>query len=210
MKTFSKKLLLSTMITGILVGNALAISPNETYDPDLGYLISSERIEDVDGGYTIEKVYTETAPKSTSQDLIYDENYGFLISSQKVLDEDGGYTIEKTYTNHSPDFYSSRSYGTDTFTKTQEKYTTGNILIIRYQVTATFDWNNETKITRVYKASGKVTYNQGGEISNESTTTSGSETKKSSATYSFTRTTDLGFSTDYSVKVSCDYNGNNS
>lgn len=209
MKNISKKLLLSSIFAGILVTNTMAVSSSKTYDPDLGYLISIERIEDSDGGYTIEKVYTQTAPTSTSENLIYDENYGFLISSQKIADKDGGYTIIKTYTNHSPDYYADRSYGTDTFVKTQQKYTAQDVLLIDYQLTATFDWNHQTKITRVYNAAGQVNHHQDGMISNQSVTISASETEKSSATYRFTHSTDTGTSTDYTVQLYCDYNGKN-
>lgn len=210
MKNIYKKLMSSALIACMLsAGTALATSPAALYNEDLGYLMSSQRIDEPDGSYSIEKVYTKRAPELDDANIVYDENYGFLVSSQTTQDPDGGYTVEKIYTNHSPAFYASRAYGTDTFTKSEEKYTTGNVLLVRYQVTATFDWNSETKITRVYHPSGKITYNQGGDITNESVTTKGSETKKSSATYSFTRTTNLGFSHDYSVTVSCDYNGKN-
>ena len=84
---------------------------------------------------------------------------------------------------------------------------------MNYQVTASFDCNSSTQKVRVYDAVGKITYNQGGSsspITNESVTTSGNNTKKAKATYSFTRTTDLGFSHNYSVSVACDYNGKQS
>lgn len=52
------------------------------------------------------------------------------------------------------------------------------------------------------------------DISNESTTTKGNESRKSSATYRFTRTINSGGplenSTDYSITLSCDYKGNDS
>lgn len=210
MKNIHKKLISSALIACMLsAGTALATSPSALYDEDLGYLMSSQRIDAPDGSYSIEKVYTKRAPELDDSNIVYDENYGFLLSSQTTQDTDGGYTVKKIYTNHSPAFYANRVYGTDTFTKLEEKYTTADVLLVQYQVTATFDWNSESKITRVYHPSGKITYNQGGDITNKSVTTQGNETQKSSATYSFTCTTNTGFSTDYSVTVSCDYNNKN-
>ena len=118
-----------------------------------------------------------------------EEQLGYLISSKTYDNGDGTYSVEKIYTKHSPAFYSTELYGTDEFTKVKEdKLNTGSLLV-SYQITATFDWDTRT---------------------NEKTGVSGNNTSKATAKYSFTRTTNLGFSKNYSVSVSCNYKGTDS
>ena len=123
-----------------------------------------------------------------------EEQLGYLISSKTYDNGDGTYSVEKIYTKHSPAFYSTELYGTDEFTKVKEdKLNTGSLLV-SYQITATFDWDTRTKKVKVYNQKGELTYNQGGDITNEKTGVSGNNTSKATAKYSFTRTTNLGFS----------------
>lgn len=136
--------------------------------------------------------------------------YGYLVSTNRYDNGDGTYSVESIYTEHTPSFYASEMYGTDTFTKVKENRLNTGALIVTYQVTATFDWDTRTNKVKVYDEKGELTYNQGGDITNEVTATSGNNTSKATAKYSFTRTTNLGFSKDYSVSISCDYKGKDS
>lgn len=70
---------------------------------------------------------------------------GYLVSSKTYDNGHGTYSVEKIYTKHSPDFYSTELYGTDEFTKVKEdRLNTGSLI-------------------------GELTYNQGGDITNEKT-----------------------------------------
>lgn len=132
---------------------------------------------------------------------------GYLISSETYDNGDGTYSVEKVYTKHTPTFYSTELFGTDEFTKVKEDRLKTGSLIVSYQVTATFDWDTRTKKVKVYNEVGELTYNQGGDITKEKTVQSGNNTSKATAKYSFTRTTSLGFSNNYSVSISCNYKG---
>ncbi|WP_077612398.1 hypothetical protein [Clostridium sp. Marseille-P2415] len=144
---------------------------------------------------------------------------GTLVSVEYENYPDGTSSVEKTYVQvHTAPYgllYATpyAAYGTDTFTKTKDWHTGlgGNgSLIVSAQVTATFDWNSSTKKVKVYDAEGEVTYYAGGDITNEKTTTSGNNSRKATGKFSFKRTTDLGFSSNYSVSVSCNYKGTDS
>lgn len=136
--------------------------------------------------------------------------YGYLVSTKTYDNGDNTYSIEKVYTKHSPDYYKTELYGTDEFTKVKEDRINPNTLLVSYQVTATFDWDTRTKKVRVYDEVGEVTYNQGGDITNEKTSISGNNKSKATAKYSFTRKIYMGFSQNYSVSISCNYKGKDS
>lgn len=138
------------------------------------------------------------------------QKQGYLVSSETYDNGDGTYSVEKVYTKHSPTFYSTELYGTDEFTKVKEDWLNTGTLLVSYQVTATFDWDTSTKKVKVYDEVGEITYNQGGDITKEKTVLSGNNTSKATAKYSFTRTTNLGFSKNYSVSISCNYKGTDS
>lgn len=126
---------------------------------------------------------------------------------------DGTYSVEKTYVKHNNliGTMSATSSGTDTFTKTKEWYASkGMSLVCSAEVTATFDWDTSTKKVQVYDAEGEVLENDGADLTNEKTTTSGNNKRKATAKFSFTRTTNLGFTHNYSVRVSCNYKGTDS
>ena len=107
---------------------------------------------------------------------------------------------------------SRATFGTDTFTKTKDWHTglSGNgALIISLSVTGTFDWDSTTKKVKVYDVSGEVVDVNGGDISDEKTSTSGNNTSKATGTFSCKRTIWSG-STTYKVSISCNYKGTNS
>ncbi len=155
--------------------------------------------------------------------LAQDKPEGTLISSECVNYSDGTSSVENIYIQVPNPLHSSlfavpgklqgSTYGSDTFTKTKNWYSglNGNgSLIVSAQVTASFDWNSSTKKVKVYNAEGEVTDDTGGDISNEKITTSGNNTSKAKATFSFKRTTNLGFSNNYSISLSCNSKGTDS
>ena len=152
--------------------------------------------------------------------LAQDKPDGTLISSECINYSDGTSSVENIYIqvqnplNSSliamPNKLQDSTYGSDTFTKTKNWYSGlyGNgSLIVSAQVTASFDWNSSAKKVKVYNAEGEVTDDTGGDISNEKITTSGNNTSKAKATFSFKRTTSLGFSNNYSISISCNSKG---
>lgn len=135
---------------------------------------------------------------------------GILVSEDIVNYEDGTSSVERVYIQNVPS--SRATFGTDTFTKTKDWHTglSGNgALIISLSVTGTFDWDSTTKKVKVYDVSGEVVDVNGGDISDEKTSTSGNNTSKATGTFSCKRTIWSG-STTYKVSISCNYKGTNS
>lgn len=209
MKKIYKGLLAATLLTSTIAGGtAFAASAPLVYDPDHGYLISTQRIEDSDGGYTIEKIYSSQAPSLESKEpLIYDPDNGYLISTRRIEQSDGSYTIEKIYSNQPPVFDILQSYNTDIFRKTMAKYSAKGTLLLSCRVTATFDWSLDSQISRAYRVSGEVLYNRSGKVTRNFLVAEGNETEKSSVNYSFTRHTPSGAKEEYVISLACTQKG---
>lgn len=137
--------------------------------------------------------------------------YGQLIDYAETKNEDGSITKEYLYKQINLKAPRSDSYGTDTFTKVelQCQPLTGTPQV-KYKITATFDWDKTARTVKVRNPVGEIVEKyDSAKIEKEKTTTSGSGTKKASASFGFNRV--LGLSNNrHTVTVSCDYKGKNS
>lgn len=61
MKTRFKRFFTALMLV-CMAAQTSALAASETYEPEYGYLVSSNRIEQADGSYTVEKTYTNHSP----------------------------------------------------------------------------------------------------------------------------------------------------
>ncbi|MTK06548.1 MAG: hypothetical protein F8N38_05610 [Hungatella sp.] len=153
-----------------------------------------------------------------------------LISYDRVDNGDDTYTIERTYRHiNSPEKKLTQSvessllargntYGSDRFTKEANTYSLragSGTLICSYQVSASFDWDVNSRKVTVYDEEGEITYYDTDDYyasyTNEKTVTSGNNTSKASAKFSFTRKP-KGNTTKYNhyVTISCNYKGTDS
>ncbi len=137
----------------------------------------------------------------------YINGMGYLVSSERIDNEDGTYFIENIYVNKPLSYFRSDIAATATYTKENIAKSNAGRIFMKYQVTATFHWDYLDQTVEVWDPVGEVTYLESGKISNEQVTTSGNNTKKASATFSFTRSTTVGYSNNHSVTVHCDYQG---
>ncbi len=209
MKKIYKGLLAATLLTSTIAGStAFAATAPLVYDPNNGYLISTQQIEQPDGSYATEKLYSSQAPALEKRDpLIYDPDNGYLLSTRRIEKSDGSYTVEKIYSNDPPVFDTLQSYNTQIFRKTMSKYNAKGTLLLSCRVTATFDWSLDSEISRAYRISGEVLYTRGGKVSRKYLVTEGNETEKSSVNYSFIRRTPSGAKEEYVVSLSCTQKG---
>ncbi len=140
-----------------------------------------------------------------------------LVSTSRIDHEDGTYTIERVYKHNNMSSRSGDS-GTDTYTREASTYSLGShrgTLICTYEVTATFSWDVASKKVTVSDAYGNITYKNGesygADYTNEKTTTSGNNTSKATAKFSFTRSPkENTTSYNHYVTVSCNYKGTES
>ncbi len=138
------------------------------------------------------------------------ENFGkdiskmYLLSTKRIDREDGSYIIEKTYVDKPFTLYST--IGTVSYVKRGSAVLPKTVLV-EYEVEGTFNWDSKNKTVTVSSSSGRVTYNQGGDITGEEVTTHGNGSRRARVNYKFKRTTNLGFSTNYSISVGCDSKG---
>lgn len=140
--------------------------------------------------------------------LVKADTKGVLVETKRINYDDGTYLIEKTYISSKVGRLRSRGVSTKTFTKSKDwKYMANGTVYLSATMSADFSWNPSASKVTASNVVGQITYLDGGKISNEKTSISGNNTRKVTATYSFTRKPTFSAAKTHSISISCDYKG---